>query len=332
MIYLYGSRNLALIARELNVSKSSVYQRFYYLKRQGLRVGVIPRYYHLGLMPTLLVFRVNFDLYSEVERVIRSNPFIVWAYKSVGYYNGIFGLMLLPDRLLYQPYKMISSFTVENTELILSNIPYPLIPNFDIYDARNKNWMNFDKWKINPMILDDFHDIFVDDLIVKPMIDKIDLYILNKLMEDETYKFKDIAKELNVEKATITYHYNNHIKPLLLDKRYISFNVFADATLNVVLEIQSQDKLGLIKCIGLLSQTPYFYIVFKEFKRNRAILMGNLPADHLKILSELIEQYISELDITCAYYSFLVNKIIRKDIPLQLFDEENRVWKVSVID
>jgi len=328
-LYRFGPRNISFISRHLGFPKRTIYLKYTkMIEKINLKIKAVPKYSMLGLVHTfVLITPRSISYYHDILEKIRDNPYFIEAWQFHNNVLSLASIAVVPIEAISYLYDFIETFKLaEHVRVYTTQTPYPFLPDFTQYNIANTYWEyttgdfshNYDK-----IYLPD------DPRSFKLLVDKIDLEIIKKLHEDASIKMSTIAKQLNISRPRVKYHYDNHVHPILLDRYAVVFSRFNEPTIYTILYTLFKSKRDLAKAIAFLSRGPFLHYICKEIKKQGAIFFLEIPR---RSLEDLLYNYLKALDkntrIKRYFYLILGKKIFERNISTNLFD--NKRWNVDI--
>jgi len=328
-LYKYGPRNISFISRQLGYPKRTIYLKYTTLiNKLNLKIKAMFKYNMLGLVHTFLLFTPKkMKYYKDIIKRIEKNPYFLelWQYHSNVF--SILSLALVPIEAISFLYDLVDSYMLqEPVRVYTTTSPFPILPNFNFY-----NFENF-YWYYDPSsVIKESDNIYLpeDPKSFKILIDEIDLEIIKKIQNDASVKISSIAKELNLSRPRIKYHFDNHIHPILLDRYAVDFQRFNEPTIDVLVYLLFKNKRETMKAASFFLNNPFIHYLYKEIKKYGIFLRLEVPRrDFEKILFSYLNRIQEESDVRKYFYLILGRRIYRKNIPSKLFS--NKKWNVDI--
>ncbi|MGC8910449.1 MAG: hypothetical protein ACP5O5_07725 [Fervidicoccaceae archaeon] len=323
-----GPRNLSRIARYLREDPKKISYRYNIIKNKtGLIVRALPSYSSMGLTNTLLFLPLDHKRVDPVKRSIESMSIPKKIYRIYGNMNGILAQLIIPsERFFFLEEVLRKILTDKEFELKrILNITDFIFPPLDL----SRLSLTYRIWDYMPNELkNDFLEgnrIKLSEDLTRAYVDKIDIYILSKLVEDATIPLLKIAEEIGTSPAKLKYHFDNHlIKQGLIRDYYVYFPRYSPELSGWFFFEFTFDKEDYMeRFLYALNKSIYVHAFAKELGKLRVIALlemfwGDL-SDVLQILSELcVSGYMTDYK-----FSYIDLKSISvTNISPEMFDEK----------
>lgn len=315
-VYRFGSRNLSFISRQLGMPKRTAHMRFARLeKRVGLRVRCIPRYGSLGLVP----FIIRAEGGRRVSRALgrlRRIPYITEIFSFASPRLGYLAFGALPhDYVLEFEGELIRKFRGLSIEVRYTTSPIPVMPDFSKYDFARKKWI----LSLDYMSPRDISDVLhLDWRVSRPLMDRIDAAMISFLQVNDRMRLSTVARKIGVSRSLLKYHYDNHVKVLLVGRFLVCFRRFSGPSASVLLSVETP---RLADAVGLLASTPFLVKAWGELRRGGAFLLLEVPLTSPgSLIYSIVECLLDRVDARDHGVLVLGERILWRPIPSGLYD------------
>jgi DNA-binding Lrp family transcriptional regulator len=323
-----GPRNMSKIARYIGEDPKKVSYRFNVIKaKTGLIIRALPSYSSMGLTNTMMFLPLDHKRVDPIKRILEAMRIPKKIYRVFGNMSGIIGQLIIPNEAMFFLEETMRKFLTKE-EFETMRILYITDFIFTSPDL-SKLSLTYRVWDYMPSELKrDFLEgkrIHINEDLKKSYLDKTDVYILSRLVEDATVPLMKIAEELGTNPVKIKYHFDNHlIKQGLIRDYSIYFPRYSPELSGwFFFEFTFDREDYMERFLYALSKSIYVHAFAKELGKLRVIALlemfwGDL-SDVLQVLSELcVSGYMTDYK-----FSYIDLKSISvTNISPEMFDEK----------
>ncbi len=334
----YGPRNMAEVARKLDISRGTVLSR---IKRMSslfyLRLFTNVYHTNLGLKKAVVFAKATPGYEELLFNCLKVNKFYIYLTRCYGAFEGCLVIYVIPKErttIFEQFIKEIKKLGVaRDIQIFWSTCFHTVNRTSNWFDNISETWVfPWDKWveeilgegtKLPYTLLDP------KDFQVKA--DEIDLFIVKELEKDATIDLTIIAKKLGTTLQNVHYHYKWHvIKHGLVEDFQIGILPF-DRTISdmffFAFKFDSMEKMA--KFARSLLDKPFVFIVGKLLGENALVAQVYLPRLEFRNLIEHLSKLI-RIGFLQSYEYVIQDlrpgKWSRETIPYEFFKDVSWVY------
>jgi len=332
-----GTNNLSLLAKKTGMSPALVH--YYYDKltsKNILKLKVKINVVNMGLQPIEVIFK---DEGGERESNLESHL------KSIEYWRNLEKYYVQMDTYWHAYFNVPREAINEFNKYIRSvgekshvKIVYMNTNPIDINPKPNVDWFNDEerrwefKWKewVDEVILSNKEvDLTVPKMGEFIVLDKLDVFIIQKLEEDAETSFKEMANEMGVTPPTVRYHYYKHlIKYDIIEGYESALKLFPEnISINVLGHIQFTNRKNMNNFIASLEGKPFSSRVLANLEDNKATVYFYIPFDQIVELNKALIS-IKRMGIIkdCIIGLIDYKSKMEKKLPMNLYEKGG--WKL----
>jgi len=332
---LFGPRNLALIAKHLEMPPTTVrYRVCQMLDDSILFLHLNPYHTNMGLRKALVFVEAVQGYENLLLDCLRVNDYWLYLCRIYGPYEGWGGIWTIPngnvDDFNFFFYSLIDFGVAKSVEINWTTCHEGIPVKSRWFSIEENSWVfNWDEWIREVETIEGdlpFTLVEPDDWPIK--VDYEDLLIIKELEKDGRKPLTEISKILNIPIETVKYHFREHIsKRGLIEGYQIEISRFPSLISELLFfkfEFDSYDNfkkfalslhdkpfpVHLGKVIGENALTSHIYLPKKEFRK------------FIDALSTLIRKGLLK------QYRYVIQDLFlqwRETIPYQHF--KNGMWK-----
>lgn len=332
---LFGPRNLALIAKHLEMPPTTVrYRVCQMLNDSILFLHLNPYHTNMGLRKALVFVEAVQGYENLLLDCLRVNDYWLYLCRIYGPYEGWGGIWTIPngnvDDFNFFFYSLIDFGVAKSVEINWTTCHEGIPVKSRWFSIEENSWVfNWDEWIREVETIEGdlpFTLVEPDDWPIK--VDYEDLLIIKELEKDGRKPLTEISKILNIPIETVKYHFREHIsKRGLIEGYQIEISRFPSLISELLFfkfEFDSYDNfkkfalslhdkpfpVHLGKVIGENALTSHIYLPKKEFRK------------FIDALSTLIRKGLLK------QYRYVIQDLFlqwRETIPYQHF--KNGMWK-----
>lgn len=299
---IHGPRNLASVARKLDISSGRLRKR---LKR--LHSNIFLRFatniYHtyLGLKKAVVFAEAEPGYEELLFKGLKTNDFWIFVSRCYGMNEGCFGIYTIPrghENDFEQFYEELQKTGVARAVQVLWSTCFHSVNSIcSWFEPESRNWdFHWNKWVEEVTIEEtELPSTLVDPEEWPVKADEIDVFILKELEKDARISFVDLAKKLGVSPQLVGYHYRNHLeKRGLIESFNVSLYYFERAISDLLFFIfEFDDGENLAKFASSLLDKPFVRGLGKILRENALLGYIYLPrvefANFINSLAKLIK-------------------------------------------
>ena len=328
----YGPRNINRVARKLDIHPETLRKRINHLTSQ-FSLAFHANVYHtnLGLKKAVVVAEAILGYEELLFKCLMTNDF--WLYVSPCY-AGVeccFAIYAIPtncsaefEQFLHQLEKV---GVARNVQLHWSTCWHTVNPTLVWLDDQNKTWSFYwDEWVEEvktegtrlPYTLKDPKDF------PQKAADYTDVFILKEFDKDATISLSKIAKMLGLTRATVSYHYRQHVlKQGLIETSQVWFPRFDKAVSNFfifIFRFDNEEKMA--RFTSSLLDKPFVHSLGKIIGENIMFAHIYLPRSGLLGFKERLSKLIRSGLL--QNYSYLIEdfeKRLKQTISYEFFKD-----------
>jgi hypothetical protein len=326
-------RNLASVAKKLEIKESTLYSRLRRLKHLiFLNINI----YHtfIGLRKACVIARAVQGKEKRLFECMKANDYWLYVFRYYGESEGCFAVYAIPPE--NQPDFECFVETLElkgaaqNTELFWSTCFHTVNPTTNWFDEKSEDWIfPWDQW-IKEMETEETELPYtlVDPVAFPQKADYTDIFILKELEIDATKTLKSIATTLGTSLQLVKYHFDKHVvrRKLLESYQISSFPFQHEKSDFFVLILTFPSKVTLAKFANSLFNKPFARTIGKIHGQNGLVVQIYLPRKEFRRLIDSLSILINNGILNS--YRYLIQDlrhVARETIPYKLFN--NGMWK-----
>jgi DNA-binding Lrp family transcriptional regulator len=323
-----GPRNMSKIARYIGEDPKKVSYRFNLIKNKtGLVIRALPSYSSMGLINTMVLLPLDHRRVGPVKSIVESMKIPKKIYRVFGNMNGIMAQLIIPSKRIFSLEETLRGILTEEEFKItrILNLTDFIFTPPDL----SRLSLTYRIWDYMPNELrKDFLEgkrMIINEDLREVYLDKTDIHILSRLVEDATIPLLKIAEELEMSPAKVKYHFDNHLmKQGLIRDYYVYFPRYSPELSGwFFFEFTFDREDYMERFLYALSKSIYVHAFAKELGKLRVIALlemfwGDL-SDVLQVLSELcVSGYMTDYK-----FSYIDLKSISvTNISPEMFDEK----------
>lgn len=310
--------NYSSIAKNLNVSRETIRRRINNFLFSRGRFLLRVNYYKLGLSVLVVLcreasfkFKVKLNDSLRYSKELNSLTYVIGSIKTISLQGSFRVIVVYPPidyTEIYRDYIIEIIGKKRYITSFISDIPVyftpPVTPIFDL-------WHNFIHYFEKENVT---QQTTLDNQLREEKLDKIDLLILEKLEINPLRSLSDIARELSISPQLIHYHYNKHLKNVILSRHFRPFLGEREGLKGILL-IEFSRRLYMQKFINLVSKTPSTISIYSDILNPRVLWQYQISfldyKPFIKSFSELIDTGIVKRILDLGIMSnYLVTRYI----------------------
>ena len=333
---IYGPRNLASVARKLNVPieilrsrvksiPSRIFSRFY------------ANIYHTNLgLKNAVVFANATPGYEEfLFHCLRVHPYWIYVSRGYGMSESCYGIYTIPNDHSREFESFITH--LENLEmsqrvqLIWSTCFHTVHSKSSWFDEQSETWhFPWDKW-VEEITLEKKHLPYTlidpEDFPVKG--DEIDIFILKELEKNPIVSFVELAKMLRMSQQLVRYHYKKHILKRGLIESFevltLHFDPRSSDMFFFVFQFSDMEKLS--KFANSLLDKPFVICLGKSLGENAIIAQIYLPRLEFRRFIDSLSQLVNMGLLQSYQYVILdIRRSARQTISYEYFKDQSWIY------
>ena len=298
---LYGPRNIAEVARKINVPIRTVNARLKRLKSH-FSLWFQARVYHtfIGLKKAFVFAKASPGCEKLLWNSMQANDY--WLFLTARYdepesFYGIYGIPVDHTEKFKQFVNEIKELKItQGIELLWSTCiqTVNLVDNW--YDHKSGQWtFKWDKW------IEDIENqeaslpyTLVETESYPQKADYIDIIILKELSKNAACKLRDIAKLLSVHPQIVQYHYRNCVLAKGLIECYsVWLPHFETASDSYCFRFNFYDERKLAKFAHSLGDKPFVRSIGKVYGKNALLVNIYLPREEFRGFTDSLSKLIN---------------------------------------
>lgn len=325
----YGPRNLAKVARKLDIPQGTLRKR---LKRLPphifCRLGINIYHTYLGLRKAV-VFAEAIPGYEDLLfKSLKTNDFWIYVSRCYGMNEGCFAIYTIPKRHENHFEQFLEELekmgVVRNIRIYWSTCFQSVHSICNWFDPESGNWdFQWNRWVEEiPAEGTELPYTLVDPEKWPIKADEIDVFILKELEKDATISFVDLAKKIEISPQLAGYHYRNHLKKLGLIESFsvdvYHFDISSSDRFFFIFRFDDRESLAkfasslldkpfvriLGKILGENALFGYIYLPKAEFAKFIDSLAKLIRMGHLKSYRHMIQHLRKASRQTISYEYF----------------------------
>jgi DNA-binding Lrp family transcriptional regulator len=334
----YGPRNVAEVARKLNVSRGTILSR---IKRMSSLFYLRPltNVYHtnIGLKKAVVFVRATPGYEELLFNCLKVNKFYIYLTRCYGAFEGCIGIYTVPKNRTAKFEQFIEEIkklgVADHIRVFWSTCFHTVNRTSNWFDGLSETWVfPWDKWiKEVPAEETKLPYTLVDPKDFPVRADEVDLFIVKEMEKDATINLTVIAKKLGTTLQNVHYHYKRHvIKHELVEDFQIGILPF-DGTISdmfsFAFKFDSWEKMA--KFARSLLDKPFVFSVGKVLSKNAIIAQLYLPRPEFRNFVEHLSKLIRAGFLQT--YEYVIQdlgpgKWSRKTIPYEFFKDGSWVY------
>ena len=328
-----GPRNMSEIARCIGEDPKKVSYRFNTMRAKvGLIIRALPSYSSMGLTNTMIFLPLDHTRVEAVKNALITAKVPKKIYRVYGNTSGIIAQLIVPDERVPYLRDSVSSILLKK-EVKSMRILHLTDFFFPAPDLSRLN-LTYRIWDYMPSELKkDFMQekrMKLAEEKIKVYMDKTDIYILSKLVEDATIPLLKIAEEIGTSPANLKYHFDNHIikQGIIRDYHVYLPRYSPDLAGLFFFEFTFNKEEYMERFLYALSKSVYSRAFAKELGNPRIIaLMEILWGDLQDVLQILYELCISGYMVDYKFSYVDLRNIHVDNLTPDIFDDKTG-WRV----
>jgi len=332
----YGPRNIARVARELDIPRGTVLSR---IKRMSssfyLRLLTTVYHTNLGLKKAVIFAKATPGSEDLLFNCLKVNKFYIYLSRCFGMFEGCVGVYVVPveHTIEFEDFltEVERSGITQNIELFWSTCFHTVNRTRKWFDDDKETWVfHWEKWLDEvssseselPYTLKD-----PESFTLKA--DETDLFIVKELEKDATVSLASIARKSRTTLQNIRYHYETHVvKHGLIETFQMAILPFDRAMSDMlffIFKFSDSEKMG--KFARSLLDKPFVIILGKILNENSLVSQIYLPRHEFRNFIDALSK-LARMGFLKNYEYVLqdlrLKKWSRETIPFELF--KNGSW------
>jgi DNA-binding Lrp family transcriptional regulator len=332
-----GTNNLSLLAKKTGMSPALVH--YYYDKltsKNILKLKVKVNVVNMGLQPIEIIFK---------DEGMGKEPGLESYLKGIEYWRNIEKYYVQMDTYWHVyfniPKEAINDFNryVRNVSekagvriVYMNTNPIDINPkpNVDWFNEEERRWeFKWSEWMDEVVLGSREVDFTVPKMGEFVVLDKPDVFIIQKLEEDAETSFKEMANEMGVTPPTVRYHYYKHlVKYDIIEGYEAILKLFPEnISINILGHIQFTSRKNMNSFIASLEGKPFSSRVLANLEDNRATVYFYIPFDQIVELNKaLINMKRAGIIKDCTMGLIDYKSKMEKSLPMNLYEKGS--WKM----
>lgn len=331
---IYGPRNIAKLARILNLPNGTLRKRIKRLSSHlFLKFHVNIYHTNLGLKKAFVIGEAIPGYEDVLLDCFKINDFWIYLTRCYGINEGSLGLYVVPKNKtsdFERFFDSVEKFGLgRNIRIFWSTCLQSVHSKKKWFNEKNMTWdFQWAEWiKEIPTRGTQLPYTLIDPEDFPQKADELDVLILKELEKNPKISLVDLAKKLGESQQLLEYHYHKHILGRgLLESYEVAFSQYGETASHLFLfAFWFDDNEKLAKFSLSMLDKPFVLAVGKVLQENAIIADIYLPElefrNFIDALSSLIRADVLES------YSYIIRdkrKRYRQTIPYEYF--KNGVW------
>lgn len=332
----YGPRNIAKVAKELNVPRGTVISR---IKRMSssFYLRLLTTIYHtnLGMKKAVVFAKATPGQEDVLFNCLKVNKFYIYLSRCFGMFEGCVGIYVIPVEHTAEFEDFLAEVEglgiTRDIELFWSTCFHTVNRTRKWFDDEKETWVfPWEKWLDEVSSSGSELPYTLKDPESFPLkADETDLFILKELEKDATVNLASIARKFGTTLQNIRYHYEKHVvKHGLIETFQIAILPLDRATVDIlffIFKFSDSEKMG--KFARSLLDKPFVAILGKILNENALVSQVYLPRHEFRNFIDALSKLAR--DNFLERYDYVVQdlrpgKWSRETIPFELF--KNGRW------
>ena len=333
-ISLMGPRNLALIARHLQMPQTTVRFRVKRMLSSSILFSHLNTYHtNMGLKKVFLFVEAAPGLEDELLECLKVNDFWTFLCRIYGPYEGCGGIWTIPKANVDDFHIFLKTLqdagVAKRAEGIWSTCIHGIPVKSRWFSAEEDAWIfKWNEW-INEVetIEGELPYTLVEPVDWPILVDYEDVLIIKELEKNGLASLTDISKTLGINLEKVKYHFREHISKRELIEGYQAEIYRFSFPLSEILFFKFEfDDYGKMKKFALsLNDKPIAINLGKVLGENALVSHIYLPKREFRRFIDTLSTLIKR-GLLKQYHYFIqdIHKTYRRTIPYEYF--ENGRW------
>lgn len=333
---IYGPRNLANIARKLDMAPRTVRKRLkHLLSNIFLRFGINIYHTYLGLKKAVIFAEAIPGYEDLLFKSLKTNDFWIYISRCYGMNESCFAVYTIPKKHesdFEQFLEELQKMGVARNIRVFWSTCFQSVHSFcNWFDSKSENWdFQWNKWLQEiPAEGTELPYTLVDPEEWPIKGDEIDVFILKELEKDATISFVGLAKKLEMSPQLVRYHYRNHLKRRdLIESFSVSVYHFDISSSDRFFFIfRFDDRENLAKFASSMLDKPFVKVLGKILEENTLFGYIYLPKlEFTKFIDSLAKLIRLGLLKSYQYVIQHFGKASRQTISYEYFKDGSWVY------